>query len=101
MKIINQLKENLQNHKYCIVTRRDQITKDTMFINKFVSQVKELHVDFDFSSFDNIEELTKALCSSNVKVCLQLNNYFYMFFITLKVYVETTVEQLNINNNNC
>ena len=61
------MKKNLQKHKFYIFTTNERITVDEIFIRKFVSQIDELHVN-TVHGINNIEKLTNALCSSNVKV---------------------------------
>ena len=46
-RIINQLKKNLQNHKFKIWVNHYRITSDLIFIKKFVSQINELEVNAD------------------------------------------------------
>ena len=67
MKIINQLKENLQNHKFFIETKHNQITRDLIFIKKFVSQINRLDVNDDVNSND-MEKIKHKLSNSNIKV---------------------------------
>ena len=69
LKIKNQLKENLQNHKFFISSIHDIITSDLLFIKKFVSQMNVLHVDArnGFNSKD-MEEIKYTLSNLNIKV---------------------------------
>ena len=68
-RIINQLKESLQNHKFIIKTNHDQITSDLIFIKKFVSQIYKLVVDAEFSlNLNDMEEIRNKLSNSNFKV---------------------------------
>ena len=68
LRIINQLKENLQNHKFCITTNHDRIASDLTFIKKFVSQMNELNVDANELNSNDIVQIRDKLSNSNVKV---------------------------------
>ena len=68
MKIINQLKTNLQNHKFFINTKYYQITSDLIFIKKFVSQINELKLDATGLKSKDIEEIKCILSNSSIKV---------------------------------
>ena len=79
LEIINQLKENLQNHKFSFETNHNQITSDLIFIKKFVSQINELRVyclnsndEFgmiaDGLNLNEMEEIKYKLSNSNIKV---------------------------------
>ena len=69
MTIINQLKENLKNHKFCIWTDHEQITSDLLFIKKFVSQINWLRVDaYNGLISNDMEEIKSTLTNSNFKV---------------------------------
>ena len=68
-RIINQLKKNLQNHKFCIQTDHNQITSDLIFIKKFVSQISDLHVDaMNGLNSNDIEEIKYELSNSKITV---------------------------------
>ena len=67
-RIINQLKENLQNHNFCFKTNHHQITRDFIFIKKFVRQLNELRVFADGFNSNYMEEIKNTLSNSNIKV---------------------------------
>ena len=69
LSIINQLKENLQNHKFNIDTKHDQISCDLTFIKKFISELSlDVDAKYGFNSND-FEEIRDKLSNSNIKVC--------------------------------
>ena len=68
-RIINQLKENLQNHKFYVCINNELITSDLLFIKKFVSQINKLRVDAYSLNSNDMEEIKCTLSNSNVKVC--------------------------------
>ena len=67
-RIINQLKENLQNHKFFIHIVRYNITRDLLFIKKFVSQINELKLDATGLKSKDMEEIKCILSNSSIKV---------------------------------
>ena len=67
-RIIYQLKESLQNHKFFMCTDHDQITSDLTFIKKFVSQISELVLTAYGLNSNDMEELKYVLIVSNIKV---------------------------------
>ena len=68
-RILNQLKENLQNHKFCINTYNDRIASDLLFIKKFVSQIScyTVYAGYDLNSKD-MEKIKYTLSNSSIKV---------------------------------
>ena len=72
LRIINQLKENYQNHKFCFRTNPDHITSDLTFIKKFVSRIYKLEVNADGLNSNQMEKIKYTLSSSNIKVSIQL-----------------------------
>ena len=79
--IINQLKQKLKSHKFCILTNRSHIDIDESFMRKFVIGIKELVFKAKDSNTNStqiytsninsndIDIIFSALCSSNIKVC--------------------------------
>ena len=69
LRIINQLKENLQNHKFRIKINNYELTSDLLFIKKFVSQISDLHVDaMNGLNSNDIEEIKYELSNSKITV---------------------------------
>ena len=70
LRITSILKENLKNHQFCIETNYYQITTDTNFIKKFVSQIKKLEVSMykkDLTS-DEMDKIKYTLLNLNIRV---------------------------------
>ena len=68
MEIKNQLKHNLQNHKFSFETNHNQITSDLTFIKNFVSQINVLKVDASDLNLKDKEEINDKLSNSNTQV---------------------------------
>ena len=66
--IINDLKSILRNRELNFDAKNDQITTDLLFIRKFVTTIKSIHILFNFSS-DNFKKMIGTLSTSNIKVC--------------------------------
>ena len=73
MKIINQLKEKLRNHEFCIDTDHHDVTIDLNFIEKFVSQIHGLAVDAARGlNSKHLKMIAAVLTKSHIKVCLHI-----------------------------
>jgi len=68
MKIMNQLKEKLRNHEFCIYTDYHDVTRDVNFIEKFVSQIDWLELSAIGLNSKDLKMIAAVLTKSNIKV---------------------------------
>ena len=68
-RIINQLKEKLQNHNFNIQTKHNQIRSDAIFIKNLVTRINELGLNvYDVDDSNETQILFNSLCSPIIKV---------------------------------
>ena len=77
-----QLKDDLKRKHFRIKTDHDHNISDSMFINKFITHIRELCVWDDYNSKD-MNHLISALSIAKVKVyfLLTLTTCFMCYFI--------------------
>ena len=69
LRIINQLKENLQNNEFCILNKYNKATDDLIFIKKFVSKINEFEVNArNGLNSNDMEEIKYTLSDLKTKV---------------------------------
>ena len=72
LKIINQLKEKLKNHEFCIFTDYHDVTRGANFIEKFVSQIDRLKLVAIGLNSKHLKMIAAVLTKSGIKVCLHI-----------------------------
>lgn len=78
--IRQELKGLLQNHQFYIVTDGGQVTRDIIFISKFVTQIKVLDADATAFNSTNLKKILNCLSDSNIKVCFVCNVIMFFFY---------------------